>query len=295
MTNRRDFLKQASMLAASGMAGSSILSSCGGGASSSKTHRKHIGLVLYSLRNDIKESGIQKILEIVAEMGYVNLEVNYGDGKFYDKDPAEFQRMVKDLGMKATGSHLGRQMTDDRDADMAWWKKAAEAHAAAGMKYMTMPSWPLKDEATTLDNVKAAGDYFNEIGLIAADADLTFGYHNHGWEFKNRIADVPVYDLLIENTNPRHVFFQNDVYWTQEGGSDPVAYLKKYPKRFHTLHIKDEKAVGASGTMNFEAIFNQAYANGIKDWYVEVEKYDHTPQEDVRLSYDYLAKANYVK
>ena len=101
--------------------------------------------------------------------------------------------------------------------------------------------------------------------------------------------------MLIENTNPAYVFFQNDVYWTQRGGYNPVDYLKKYPKRFHTLHIKDEKAVGASGTMDFKAIFKQAYANGIKDWYVEVEEYDGTPQEDVKKSYDFLAKAKYVK
>jgi len=48
--------------------------------------------------------------------------------------------------------------------------------------------------------------------------------------------------------------------------------------------------------MDFKAIFEQAYANGnIKDWYVEVEEYDGTPQEDVKQSYDFLANADYVK
>jgi sugar phosphate isomerase/epimerase len=295
MANRRDFLKQASLLVAGGVVGSNILSCHGRGASASKTPQKHIGLVMYSLRGDIKEHGIQKMLEIVAGMGYVNLEVNYGNGGFYDINPAEFKKMVDDLGMKATGSHLSRSLSENHDEYTDWWKKAAEAHAAAGMKYMVMPSWPLGDERNTLEHVKIAGDYFNEIGLVATGANLAFGYHNHGFEFSTKIDNVPVYDLLIENTNPGHVFFQNDVYWTQEGGCDPVEYLKKYPKRIRTLHIKDEKAVGASGTMDFKAIFDQAYANGVKDWFVEVEKYDGTPQEDVKKSYDFLAKADYVK
>ena len=292
MENRRNFIKHASLLLAGGMASGNILSGCGGSGSARK---KNIGLVIYSLRDDVKTIGIQKVLEIVAEMGYVNLEVSYSDGKFYDTAPAVFKKMVEDLGMKTTGAHLNRQATDDHEADMAWWKTAAEAFVAAGMKYMVMPSWPVAGERTDPDNVKRACEYFNETGLLATTAGIAFGYHNHAYEFKEMINNTPIYDLLIENTHPKHVFFQNDVYWTQMGGFDPVMYLKKYPERFKTLHIKDEKALGVSGLMDFKAIFEQAYANGIKDWYVEVEAYDGTPQEDVKKSYDFLAKADYVK
>ena len=209
--------------------------------------------------------------------------------------PAEFKKMVEDLGMKATSSHLGRNITDNHDEDMAWWNRSTEAHASAGMKYMVMPSSPLRGEGATLDNVKRYGDYFSEIGLITATASIAFGYHNHAFEFKNKIDDVPVYDLLLENTSPRHVFFQNDVYWTKEGGYNAVDYLEKFPQRHKLLHIKDEKAIGASGNMDFKPIFDQFYANGMTDWFVEVEEYDGTPQEDVKKSYDFLAAAEYVK
>ncbi|MDR1154056.1 MAG: sugar phosphate isomerase/epimerase [Bacteroidales bacterium] len=299
MTNRRDFLKKASMLVASGVIGGSILSSCGGSGSkgaASKTPKKHVGLQLYSLRDDVNDLTIRKVLEIVAQMGYVNLETaGYNDGKIYGTDPAEFKKMVDDLGMRVTSAHLGRNLSDNRSDDMNWWNKAVEAHAAAGMKYMIMPSSPLDGEGATLDNVKRYGEYFNEIGLITAGVSMTFGYHNHAFEFKNKIDDTPVYDLLLENTSPDHVIFENDVYWTQVGGYNPVDYMKKYPQRIKVLHIKDEKAIGASGTMDFKAIFDQAYASGVKDWYVEVERYDGTPQEDVKKSYDFLAAADYVK
>ncbi len=292
MANRRDFLKQASMMVAGGVIGGSILSSCGG------VSKKRIGLQLYSLKEDIVDLGIQKVLEIVAQMGYTNLETaKYNDGKIYDLAPAEFKKMVDDLGMKVTSAHLSRNISDNRDEDMAWWNKAIDAHAAAGMKYMIMPSSPLDEEGATMDNVKRYGDYFNAIGLITAGASMTFGYHNHAFEFKNKINGVPVYDLLLENTSPDHVIFENDVYWTQIGGYNPVDYMKKYPKRIKVLHIKDEMAIGASGTMDFKALFDQAYANGVKDWYVEVERYadGSTPQEEVKKSYDFLAAADYVK
>ena len=294
MLNRRDFLKQASMLVAGSVVGGSILSIAG--SSCAPKVKKHIGLQLYSLRDDVSSLGIQKVLEIVAKMGYVNLETaQYGNGRFYNIAPAEFKKMVEDLGMKVTSSHLGRNLSNNRDNDMAWWDRATEAHAAAGMKYMVMPSSPLTGEGATLENVQRYAEYFNAIGLITAAVSISFGYHNHAFEFENKIDGTPVYDLLIENTSPRHVMFQNDVYWTQVGGYNPVDYLKKYPQRIKTLHIKDVKAIGASGKMNFKPIFDLAYENGVKDWYVEVEEYDGTPQQDVKKSYDFLAAAEYVK
>ena len=318
MQSRRDFIKQASVLMAGGVA-APLLSSCvvthihthththtvnvsdflgslggGGGVVNSS---KYLGLQLYSLRDMVNDEGIEKVLQVVAGMGYNSLETaNYNDGKFYGKDPAEFKRMVDDLGMKLTSSHLSREITGNRSADMAWWNQAVEAHSAAGMKYMVMPSSPLNSRAgSTKANLDNYCDYFNEIGKITSTASIQFGYHNHDGEFMHKIDDVPVIDLMLENTNQPHVFFELDVYWAKKGGYDPVDYMKKYPNRFKVLHIKDEKAIGVHNVVDFRTIFNQAYANGVKDWYVEVEQYDGAPEEDVQKSADYLLNADFVK
>jgi sugar phosphate isomerase/epimerase len=290
MQSRRDFIKRASMMIAGGMVVPNLLSSCKGGSA------KYLGLQLYSLREMVKDDGIMKTLQVVAKMGYNSLETaGYNDGKFYGETPGDLKKMVDDLGMKLTSSHLGRNISGNHDEDMAWWNKAVEAHNAAGMKYMIMPSSPLGGEGATLDNIKRYGDYFNEIGLISAGASIQFGYHNHAFEFESKVDDVPVYDLMVKNTSADHVLYELDVYWAKIGGSDPVDYMKKYPKRIKVLHIKDETAIGAQNTVDYKAIFDQAYTNGVKDWYVEVERYDGTPQEDVQKSADFLNKADFVK
>ena len=296
MTNRRDFLKKASMLVASGVVGSSILSSCGGGAAVAQAPKKHIGLQLYSLREDVRDLTIREVLNIVSQMGYVNLETaDYNNGMFYGMAPAEFKKIVEDLGMQASSSHLMRFMSGNNDEDMAWWSRAAEAHAAAGMKYMVMPYAPFEGENANFDNVKRYCDYFNGIGMITAASSISFGYHNHAFEFNNMIDDKTVWEVLLENTSPRHVMFQNDVYWTLVGGYDPVEILKRDAQRIRLLHIKDEKAIGGSGRMDFKGIFEQAYANGVRDWYVEVEEYYGTPQEDVLQSFKFLNEADFVQ
>lgn len=295
MKNRRDFIKTAAFAVAGGFVAPGLLSACGGGAQKAKSS-KHIGLQLYSLRDDVKDLGIKPVLEAVAKMGYVNIETaGYSDGKIYNLDPTEFKKMVDDLGMKATSAHLGRNLSDNKAEDLAWWNRAIEAHNTAGFKYMVMPYAPIGGENASTDLLKQYGEYFNEIALATAGASIGFGYHNHDFEFKTKIEDRTVYDYLMEYTSPAHVFFQLDVYWAQDGGYAPAEVMKQYANRIKTLHIKDVKAIGSSGTVDFKAIFDQAYAMGVKDWYVEVEQYDGTPQEDVQKSFDFLNAAEYVK
>jgi sugar phosphate isomerase/epimerase len=47
--------------------------------------------------------------------------------------------------------------------------------------------------------------------------------------------------------------------------------------------------------MDFKPIFEAAYDQGMKDFYVEVEKYNYEPIESVQKSFEYLNKAAYVK
>ncbi|MDL2281540.1 sugar phosphate isomerase/epimerase [Parabacteroides sp. OttesenSCG-928-G06] len=289
MQNRRDFLKQASLLLAGGLVAPQLFSSCNAQGSG-----KYIGLQLYSLREMVKDDGIQAVLEAVAKMGYKNLETADG-GKFYGMTAVELKKRMDDLGLKCTSAHIGGPAySKEKEAEiMTWWDKAIEGHNELGVKYMVCPSMHV-DANTTLDDIKRMCDYFNTIGYKTAAAGIAFGYHNHAFEFR-KIEDQLIYDYMLKNVSKNHVFFQLDVYWCQEGGYDPVEYLKKYADQIRTIHIKDEKEIGASGKMNFQPIFEQMKANNIKDWYVEVEKYtNNNAVESVQQSIDYLKAAEYV-
>ena len=318
MQSRRNFLKKASMLVAGGVVAPKLLTSCithmhththththlyPGGESNLVTNlsaaanpSKYLGLQLYSLRDMVADEGIEKVLQVTARMGYNSLETaSYNDGKFYGLAPRELKKMTEDLGMKLTSSHLSRNISQNSEADMAWWDRATEAHNEAGMKYMIMPMSPLSGRGATLDNVNRYCDYFNSIGLITAGSSIQFGYHNHAFEFEGKIDGVPIFNLMLDKTSANHVFFELDVFWIKKGGFEPVDYMKKYPNRIKVLHIKDQKAIGVHNVVDFKAIFEQAYANGVKDWYVEVEEYDGTPEEDVKKSADYLINASFTK
>lgn len=295
------------MLLAGGLVAPQLLTSCGGkakpaadaAAAAAAVADKYIGLQLYSLREMVKDEGIQKVLEAVSKIGYKNLEAaGYDDGKLYGLAPKELKKMLDDLGLKMTSSHLSKAMAKgkkEQEEVMAWWDKAIEAHNELGVKYMVQPVMTYDEKTTTLDDVKQWCDYFSTVGLKTAAASIAFGYHNHDYEF-NKIGDQVIYNYMLDNVSKNHVFFELDVYWCQFGGGNPVELLKNYAGQFKALHIKDEKEIGVSGKMDFKPIFDQMYANNIKDWYVEIEEYtNNNPLESCQQSYDYLAKADYVK
>ncbi len=269
----------------------SILVMAGG-----KTKNKEIYLQLYSVRDDIKKD-FKGTISSVAKTGYTGVEAaGYADGKFYGLSPEEFKKEIESTGMKVLSSHLNKRLNDNIPATdwneiWEWWDVAIDAHKRAGMKYVIVPSMP---RLKTLADLKVYCDYYNRIGEKCNQAGMRFGYHNHDFEFV-KIENELMYDFMLKNTDPEKVFFQMDVYWVVRGGYSPVDYFHSYPGRFEVLHIKDNKELGQSGMVGFDAIFNNTEKAGVKNLVVEVEKYNYKPLESVKMSLDYLQKHPLVK
>lgn len=289
MKNRREFLKTSSILVAAGLLSNQLIQA----AVVPAKGKKRIGLQLYSLRDAMKEDALGTLKQ-VSDIGFRTLETaNYSDGKIYGMSPTEFRKVIKGLGMKMTSAHLGgpNYTKETHTQAMDWWKKALEDHKEAGCKFIVKPSMPT---VKTLDELKVWCDYYNSIGEMTADAKVKFGYHNHDREFQKMEGEI-IYDYMLNNTDPKKVFFEMDVYWVMRGGFKAVDFMNKYPDRFPVLHIKDEKEIGESGQIDFKSIYETAYKNGLKDSFVEVERYNFEPIESVRKSYEFLKAADYVK
>lgn len=259
--------------------------------------KKEISLQLYSLRADIAQD-YDATIQKVGEMGYTSVEAaGYSNGTFYGKTPAEFRHDVENAGMTVLSSHTTKALSEnelkskDFSESLLWWDQCIQAHYDAGAKYIVAPSMEVPK---SLNDLQTWCDYYNEIGRRCKEKGLSFGYHNHAFEF-TMIEEVVMYDYMIQNTHPEFVFFQMDVYWTVIGRQSPVDYFNKYPGRFDLLHIKDNKELGQSGMVGFDAIFNNTCVAGTKYLIVEVEKYNFLPQESVKRSLEYLLNCPLVK
>jgi len=281
--------------------------------------QKNIGLQMYSLREDIggNSENVDEVINRIAEMGYKYVETaSYSNGKIYGLSPAEFKAKLEAKGMFALSTHTSQRLAEDIsqtkwDEVWAWWDRCIADHKAAGMKYIITPSMPIPG---TLEDLKAYCDYYNKVGEKCNAAGLKFGFHNHAIEFEKKYPDgttttvrrrdgtemqrnneIAMYDYMVENTDPDKVFFELDVYWAVMGQRSPVELFKKYPGRFLVLHIKDQKELGESGMVGFDAIFKHIETSGAKYLIVEVERYDLPRFESVKVSLDYLNNASFVK
>lgn len=268
-----------------------------GDAGSTIPEKKEIALQLYSLRDEISKD-YNGVITKVGEMGYTAVEsADYSDGKFYNRTPEEFKSDLSKAGLVFLSSHTNRELSDVELASknfteaLKWWDQAIDAHKTAGVQYIVDP-WISVPK--TLKDLQTYCEYLNEIGKKCQEKGLKFGYHNHAHEF-TKIEDKMMYDYMLENTNPEYVFFEMDVYWTVRGQQSPVEYFKKYPGRFTLLHIKDDKELGESGMVGFDAILKNTDKAGTKYLIVEVEKYDYAPLESVKISLDYLLNCPLVK
>ncbi len=255
-------------LAAFAFAAAAVLTinSCG-----QAQEKKTIGIQLYSVMDAVKADP-QSSIERLTGMGYNAFELVQwgGDPKVFGLPAEEFKAICDANGAKIISTHSSIQEDPANEAEiMQRWRQLFEIQKSCGGSYFVIPSY--KAEYTEA-GIKQMADYFNKVGKIASEYGLKLGYHNHSGEFQTlKDSDKVMWEYLVENTDPQYVCYELDVYWCTKGGKDPVEYLKKYPNRIELLHIKDDFVIGESGTINFEAIFNQFYANGMKDYVVEIE------------------------
>jgi len=65
-----------------------------------------------------------------------------------------------------------------------------------------------------------------------------------------------------------------DIFWTVDGGADPVAYMERSGMRISSVHVKDRTAAGAmvdvgDGVLDFRRLLALAERHGLRHAFVE--------------------------
>lgn len=239
-TSRRDFLKKGALA----LAGTSILSHS---LFAAKGGKELLGLQLYCVREEMKKDPLGTLKQL-AEMGYKNVEhANYVDRKFYGYSAKEFKKVLGDLGLKMPSGHtvMGKKHWDEAKKDFTdAWKYTIDDAATLGQKFVISPSLE-KDLRNTSDVLKKQMDIFNKSGELCKKSGMKFGYHNHDFEFSEKVDGKTVYDVIMENTDPSLVMQQLDIGNLYNGGAKAIDIVRQYPGRFESMHVKD--AILASG------------------------------------------------
>ena len=217
-------------------------------------YKKLVGVQLYSVRDDMKRDP-QSTLEALAQMGYKYVEhANYIDRKFYGWEAKEFKKRLDDLGLKMPSGHtvMGKKHWDEGKNEFTdLWKYTVEDAAVLGQELVISPSIDMairKDKNLLLKYM----DIFNKSGELCQKSGMRFGYHNHDFEFSEKLDGELLYDIMLNNTDPTLVAQQLDIGNMINGGGVPAEVMKKFPGRFVSMHVKDE-VPAKSGHEHFES------------------------------------------
>ena len=241
-TSRRTFLKGSALTIASTMVfGNDIFAA--------KKAGEITGVQLYSVREDMKKDPVGT-LEKLAAMGYVYVEhANYGDRKFYGKTATEFKSLLDGLGLKMRSGHtvMNAKHWDAAKNDFTdAWKYTVEDAAIVGQQYVVSP-WLDAESRKTYDQLKKYMEVFNKSGELCKKSGMKFGYHNHDFEFSQKLNDMKVFDIILQNTDPSLVAQQLDIGNMYHAGGIAADIIKQYPGRFELMHVKDEIKTAGEG------------------------------------------------
>ena len=233
-----------------------------------------IALQLYSIRHEC-EKDLPGTLKAVAEMGYEGVDF----AGYYGYDAPTIRAMLDNLGLKVAGCHTGLDTLLGDELP-----KTVEFNRILGNKFLIVPGLPEPYRSSRAAWRKTA-DLFNEIAAKLKPEGMFTGYHNHHIEFTPLDGELP-WDTFFGNTVPE-VVMQIDLGNALHGGADPVAFLKRYPGRARTVHLKEysatnDKALIGEGDVDWDAVFTLCEADGVTEWYiVEQESYAYPPLECV--------------
>ncbi len=294
--NRRDFTKTSAMAALSAAFLPNFEK-----LSAFAPDNRHIGVQLWSVKDDMEADASQTIIEI-SKMGYTDIETflmpGGEKGKIFGMNAKEFKTLLKNLEIKSPSGHypLPFKNQGEKDPLNDEAKRLVDFAALLGQKYVVLPYVMPNDRSP--ENFAKVALTLNKASEYAktVNESMTVCYHNHDFEFLTKVGDQTAYEFLLTNTAPE-VMFEMDVYWVNKAKANCIDLFKKYPGRFPLLHMKDmadtterETIEIGEGLIDFEAIIKEKRTSGAKYYFVELEHYQDTPMKGIKTCYKAMDK-----
>ena len=300
--SRRNFLRNSALTAA----GISIFKSDLFAATAKKGELT--GIQLYSIRTDMSQDPLGTLQKLSA-MGYKHVEhANYINRKFYGWSATEFKKILSDLGMTMPSGHTvmsyGKHWDAAKKDFTDSWKYTVEDAATVGQMFVISPSME-QNTRKDLNALKGFMEVFNKAGELCQKSGMKFGYHNHDFEFREKLGDQTLYDIILTETDPKLVMQQLDIGNMINGGAKALDVMQKYPGRFESMHVKDEitakeghekyeSTILGKGIIPVKEIIDLGRKWGTKHFIIEQESYQgKTPLECMKEDIDIMKKWGY--
>ena len=233
--DRRYFLKSSlAFFAASGF------------SASSSRHR--VGITT-NTRGGWENDVFQSFRE-AREVGFTNVEsfIHYFTD-YWDR-PKDLQKKIDSIGVSfvtiSNGAPLETRFEDPTKHEQIYTDhlRLVRFNKNFGCKHLKINLGRRRPQGTTDEDLKNIAAALHELGRRIADEGVKFAPHAHMWsQFENR-REI---DFVMQNTNPKYVYFVLDTGHITMAGMDPVELARKLGHRIVEFHMKDVKPENRGG------------------------------------------------
>ncbi|MFK7893454.1 MAG: sugar phosphate isomerase/epimerase family protein [Granulosicoccus sp.] len=231
---------------------------------------KPLSYQLYSSRNF---QPLGDTLAMLGRLGYTQVEGFAG--LFSDTTDMGALRAVLDAnGLHMTSCHFGLDAVRDTP------EIVIERARALNIQAVFVPAVPPEQRQQDAAGWEQLGKTLADIGKPLQDAGLTFGWHNHAFEFASIDGDVLPLELILAGDDSLALEF--DVAWCIVGKQDPATWIERYRERLVSVHVKDIAAPG-------ECMDEDGWADvghGTMDWAGILGKLDGAPVRFFVMEHD---------
>lgn len=241
------------------------------------------GIQLYSVKEEIKEYGLDTVLGEIKKAGYDCVEF----AGFYGLTPDEMKATLDKHGLKGVSAHMSASAVAENLEYID--RLGIERVYIAWMGADTLFG---EGYAAAIEDIRSAKALLDERGVI-------YGYHNHAHEYlQGRDA---VYKLIRDIDG---FTAQLDLFWAKAAGREPLYFMKKYGDKLSCLHVKDlDKnwrlgdaadaypcAIIGEGQADCEEAIKLAVEMGIDLFILEVEGFPCEYREYLKKSCENMKK-----
>lgn len=236
---------------------------------------------MYTVREYCQtEKDYAESLMKVANIGYTHVQLSGGARL----EARVMRDMLDTSGITAVNAHEPfARFRDDLDglaADMA----------VIGCRYVGPGAMP-SDYCQSYEKTGEFINIMNNAAAVLGKSGIGVTYHNHSYEFV-RTNGRNVMDRLLSELDPS-IQIMADVYWLQNAGLDPAAYLRRLKDRLDLIHLKDmavielnrtDTAEIGEGNMNMAGILAVCGDMKVKYLIIEQDNSRIDPFESLKIS-----------
>jgi sugar phosphate isomerase/epimerase len=215
-----------------------------------------LGIQLYTVRDITDDDKFKSTLQQLADMGFNGVEFAW---KYGGMEPQELADFIKSLNLSCCGLHTSLEDLTNPESTSYKYAQAVQS------PFVTTSL------AGEVNKIKELIPQINKAGETAQSKGMQFTYHNHWQEFETTDENnTAVYDILVNNTDPKKVYLELDIGWAYRGGRNPMSLWKQLSDRLPQIHLKDYDKTTAqvcdvgNGFINLKDVIDQAEQLGTK-------------------------------